>query len=64
MYNNIENIVYRMFQNYYDTSVNVMSGNISRQHRDISSTYNIIPNDISSTYVSILMERIFSLERV
>ena len=73
MYNNIENIVYRMFQNYYDTSVNVTTGIISRPDRDISSTYNIIPNDISSThniipndisstFVSILMERIFSLD--
>jgi hypothetical protein len=54
MYNNIENIVYRMFQNYYDTSVNVITTNIQR---DISST----PlRDISSrpTYVSILMGRI------
>jgi hypothetical protein len=69
MYNNIENIVYRMFQNYYDISVNVTSGISSRQHRDISSTENILPRnilpidilsrDISSTYVSILMERIF-----
>ena len=51
MYNNIENIVYRMFQNYYDISANVTSRITSNQQRDISSTY-----------VSILMERIFSLD--
>jgi hypothetical protein len=52
MYNNIENIVYRMFQNYYDISVNVISTNIER---DISST----PVTTSRpTYVSILMGRI------
>ena len=46
MYNNIENIVNRMFQNYYD-----ISGNISSRN-----------TDISSTTISILMERIFSLD--
>ena len=62
MYNNIENIVYRMFQNYYDISVNVMSTNIEN---DISQAIPAIPaiaRDISSTsrptYVSILMGRI------
>jgi hypothetical protein len=57
MYNNIENIVYRMFQNYYDISVNVMSTNIEN---DISQA--LPARDISSTsrptYVSILMGRI------
>ena len=49
MYNNIENIVYRMFQNYYDISVNVnVSSRNIRQQRDVSSRY-----------ISILMENIF-----
>ena len=66
MYNNIENIVHRMFQNYYDTSVNVMSGNISRQQSYSYSYRNrdISQSDISSTFVSILMERIFSLDNI
>jgi hypothetical protein len=59
MYNNIENIVYRMFQNYYDISVNVMSTNVEN---DISQAIPAIARDISSvarpTYVSILMGRI------
>ena len=62
MYNNIENIVYRMFQNYYDISVNVMSTNVEN---DISQAIPALPaiaRDISSTsrptYVSILMGRI------
>ena len=59
MYNNIENIVYRMFQNYYDISVNVMSTNVEN---DISQALPAIARDISSTsrptYVSILMGRI------
>ena len=56
MYTNIENMVYRMFQNYYDTSINDTSGNIlnnvnsSRQH-----------SNISSTNISILMESIFDI---
>ena len=56
MYTNIENMVYRIFQNYYDISINDMSRNIlnnlnnSRQH-----------STISSTNISILMESIFDV---
>ena len=52
MYNNI---VYQLFQNYYDTSMDDLPINISSHNRDISS-HN---RDISSTNISILMERIF-----
>ena len=59
MYNNI---VYQLFQNYYDTSMNDLPINISSRNRDISSRNRDISSrnrDVSSTNISILMERIF-----
>jgi hypothetical protein len=53
MYNNIENIVNRIFQNYYDISVNV-SSQIILNNENLTQQ-----RDISSARVAILMESIF-----